>query len=172
MIKTLFHKWLGLMKKRAVLVVYFVLWFCALTFYSEDALHLDASKIVGYKFAVLQALMLSKFLLIPEGLLSYGLIFKPAVKYSLYLGIIFRTTFDSIIALCIRYIVVGLEGLYRGSGFIESINAFSQGDIKHILAILCMYWLMVLPYVCYGFLRYLAGSEALEDYLLAKRTQV
>lgn len=171
MLKTLFQKWLALMKKRAVLVVYFSLWFSALTYFDEHALHLEGSKNISYGFAILQALMLSKFLLIPEGLLHYGLIFKPKVKRSLYLAIICRTTFDSIIALGIGYIVVGLEGLYKGNGFIESIYAFSQGDIKHILAILFMYWLMVLPYVSYGFLQYLAGDKDLESYLLANRTQ-
>ena len=171
MLKTLFYKWLGLMKKRVVLVVYFALWFCALTFYAEDALHLESSNVVGYGFAILQALMLSKLLLIPEGLLPYGLIFKLRVKYSLYLAIVCRTTFDSIIALGIRYIVIGLEGLFKGSGFIESIYSFSQGDIKRILAILCMYWLIVLPYVCYGFLRHLAGNQDLESFLSARRTK-
>lgn len=171
MIKTIFQKWIGLMKKRAILFVYFALWFSALTFYTEDALHLGPSQVVGYWFAILQALMFSKFLLIPEGLLSYGLLFKPSVKYSLYLAIICRTTFDSIIALGIRYIVVGLEGLFKGNGFIEAIYAFSQGDIKHILAILCMYWLMVLPYVCYCFLRHLAGEQDLESFLLLGRTK-
>jgi len=169
MLKTLFSKWLGLMKKRVVLFVYFALWFCALTFYSEDVLHLGSSKVIGYGFAILQALMLSKFLLIPEGLLPYGLIFKPRVKYSLYLAIVCRTTFDSIIVLGIRYIVIGLEGLFKGSGFIESIYAFSQGDIKRILAILCIYWLIVLPYVCYGFLRHLAGDQDLGSFLSESR---
>ena len=171
MIRTLFHKWLGLMKKRMVLVIYFSLWFCALTFYNENALHLEPSRVVGYGFAILQALMLSKLLLIPEGLLPFGVVFKPTVKGSLYLAIILRTTIDSILVLALRYIIVGLEGLYKGNGFIESIHAFFQGDIKHVLAVLCLYWLIVLPYVVYRFLVYLAGEKDLEAYLLARRAQ-
>ena len=171
MIKTLFHKWLGLMKKRAVLTVYFSLWFCALTFYSEDALHLQPSQVIGYGFAILQAVMLSKFLLIPEGLLPYGFISKRTEKPALYLAIIIRTTFVSVAALCIRYLVVGLEGLFKGNGFIESIITFSQGDIKHILATLCLYWLIVLPYMAYRFLIYLAGDKDLVTFLSERRTQ-
>jgi hypothetical protein len=159
------------MKKRAVLVVYFSLWFCALTFYSEDALHLESSKVIGYGFAILQAVMLSKFLLIPEGLLPYGLVFKGTGKPALYLAIIARTTFVSVATLCIRFLVVGLEGLLKGKGFIESIGAFSQGDIKHILATLCMYWLIVLPYMAYRFLIYLAGDKDLVEFLTERRAQ-
>lgn len=159
------------MKKRAVLIVYFSLWFCALTFYSENALHLQASQVIGYGFAILQAVMLSKFLLIPEGLLPYGLLFKRTEKPALYLAIICRTTFVSVATLCIRYLVVGLEGLLKGKGFFESISAFGQGDIKHILAILCMYWLIVLPYICYRFLIYLAGDKDLVTFLSERRTQ-
>jgi hypothetical protein len=159
------------MKNRAVLIVYFSLWFCALTFYSEAALHLHSSQVIGYGFAILQAVMLSKFLLIPEGLLPYGLISKRTEKPALYLAIIIRTTFVSVAALCIRYLVVGLEGLFKGNGFIESIITFSQGDIKHILATLCMYWLIVLPYMCYRFLIYLAGDKDLVAFLSEKRTQ-
>lgn len=159
------------MKNRAVLVVYFSLWFCALTFYSENALHLQSSPVIGYGFAILQAVMLSKFLLIPEGLLPYGLILKGMDKPTFYLAIICRTTFVSVAALGIRYLVVGLEGLFKGKGFIESINAFTQGDIKHILAILCMYWLIVLPYMAYRFLIYLAGEKDLVVFLTERRAQ-
>ena len=154
-----------------VLVIYFSLWFCALTFYNENALHLEPSRVVGYGFAILQALMLSKLLLIPEGLLPFGVVFKPTVKGSLYLAIILRTTIDSILVLALRYLIVGLEGLYKGNGFIESIFAFYQGDVKHVLAILCLYWLIVLPYVVYRFLVYLAGEKDLEAYLLERRAQ-
>jgi hypothetical protein len=171
MIKTLFHKWLGLMKKRLVLIVYFSLWFCALTFYNENALHLESSRVIGYGFAILQALMLSKLLLIPEGFLPFGVVFKPTVKGSLYLAIFIRTTIDSIIVLALRYLIVGLEGLLKGNGFIESTLAFYQGDIKHILAVLCLYWLIVLPYVVYRFLVYLAGEKDLEAFLLARNDQ-
>jgi hypothetical protein len=168
MIRTLFHKWLGLMKKRLVLIIYFSLWFCALTFYNENALHLESSRVIGYGFAILQALMLSKLLLIPEGLLPFGVVFKPTVKSSLYLAIFIRTTIDSIIVLALRYLIVGLEGLLKGNGFIESTLAFYQGDIKHTLAVLCLYWLIVLPYVVYRFLVYLAGEKDLEAFLLAR----
>jgi hypothetical protein len=171
MTKTLFQKWLGLMKNRAILIVYFSLWFCALTFYSEDALHVQPSQVTGYGFAILQAVMLSKFLLIPEGLLPYGLISKRTEKSALYLAIITRTTFVSVATLCIRYLVIGLEGLLKGNGFIESMSAFGQGDIKHILATLCMYWLIVLPYMCYRFLIYLAGDKDLATFLSERRAQ-
>ena len=87
------------MKNRMILVIYFSLWFCALTFYNENALHLEPSRVIGYGFAILQALMLSKLLLIPEGFLPFGVVFKPTVKGSLYLAIIVRTTIDSILVL-------------------------------------------------------------------------
>jgi hypothetical protein len=158
------------MKNRAVLIVYFSLWFCALTFYSEDALHLESSRVIGYGFAILQALMLSKLLLIPEGILPFGVVLKSTVKGSLYLAIILRTTIDSILVMALRYLIVGLEGLFKGNGFIESIHAFYQGDIKHILAVLCLYWLIVLPYVAYRFLLYLAGDKDLATFLSERRT--
>jgi hypothetical protein len=98
-------------------------------------------------------------------------VFNPTVKGSLYLAIIIRTTIDSILVMVLRYLIVGLEGLSKGNGFVESTLAFYQGDIKHILAVLCLYWLIVLPYVVYRFLVYLAGEKDLEAYLLARNDQ-
>ncbi|WP_438979165.1 hypothetical protein [Polynucleobacter sp.] len=132
---------------------------------------MQPSQVTGYGFAILQAVMLSKFLLIPEGLLPYGLISKRTEKTALYLAIITRTTFVSVATLCIRYLVIGLEGLLKGKGFIESMSAFGQGDIKHILATLCMYWLIVLPYMCYRFLIYLAGDKDLATFLSERKAQ-
>ena len=158
LVKSLLQKWL-------ILASYFALWFSALTFYNEAALHLEASRVIGYGVALIQALLLSKFLVSAEFFQPVGSMYKS----NIYLAVIVRTTIDSIFVLISRVFSVGLEGALKHDGFVESMLNFCQGDVLHILSLFCMYWLIVLPYVAYCLLQHIAGDQSLQSFLMANR---
>jgi hypothetical protein len=159
--KSLFKKWL-------ILACYFALWFSALTFYNEAALHLEPSQVIGYGVALIQALLLSKFLVSAEYFQPIGSLYKS----NIYLAVIIRTTIDSIFVMISRIFSAGLEGALHHRGFIQSVLDFCQGDVLHILSLLCMYWLIMLPYVAYCLLQYMAGKQDLQTFLMAKSKSI
>jgi hypothetical protein len=158
LVKSLLQKWL-------ILASYFALWFSALTFYNEAALHLEASRVIGYGVALIQALLLSKFLVTAEYFQPVGSMYKS----NIYLAVIVRTTIDSIFVLISRVFSAGLEGALHHRGFVESMLNFCQGDVLHILSLFCMYWLIVLPYVAYCLLQHIAGDQSMQSFLMANR---
>ena len=158
LVKSLLKKWL-------ILACYFTLWFSALTFYNEAALHLEASRVIGYGVALIQALLLSKFLVSAEYFQPVGSLYKS----NIYLAVIIRTTIDSVFVLISRIFSAGLEGALKDHGFVESILNFCQGDVLHILSLVCLYWLIVLPYVAYCLLQYIAGEQGVQSFLMANK---
>mgnify|MGYP000008092690 FL=1 len=162
------HVLFSLLKKWAILATYFALWFSALTFYNEAALHLEASRVIGYGVAIIQALLLSKFLVSAEYFQPVGSLYKS----NIYLAAILRTTFDSIFVLISRIFSAGLEGAIKHQGFVESMLNFCQGDVLHILSLVFLYWLIVLPYVAYCLLQHMAGEQSVQSFLLASRKPV
>ena len=162
------HVLFSLLKKWAILATYFALWFSALTFYNEAALHLEASRVIGYGVAIIQALLLSKFLVSAEYFQPLGSLYKS----NIYLAVILRTTFDSIFVLISRIFSAGLEGAIKHQGFVESMLNFCQGDVFHILSLVFLYWLIVLPYVAYCLLQHMAGEQSVQSFLLASRKPV
>jgi hypothetical protein len=162
------HLILSLFKKWAILAAYFTLWFSALTFYNEAALHLEASRVIGYGVAIIQALLLSKFLVSAEYFQPVGSLYKS----NIYLAAILRTTFDSIFVLISRIFSAGLEGALKHQGFVESMLNFCQGDVLHILSLVCLYWLIVLPYVGYCLLQQIAGKQSVQSFLMSNRKPI
>ena len=161
LVKSLLQKWL-------ILASYFALWFSALTFYNEAALHLESSRVIGYGVALIQALLLSKFLVTAEYFQPVGSLYKS----NIYFAVIIRTTIDSIFVLIFRIFSAGLEGALHHRGFVESMLDFCQGDVLHILSLFCMYWLIVLPYVAYCLLRHIAGEQGMQSFLMAKSKSI
>jgi hypothetical protein len=160
-----------MLKALPIVATYLSLWFCAITFYNQAAVHMPEKGIESYGFAVIQALVMSKIMLTVEMIVPVGVIFNPKVKFTIYLAVLVRTTLASIVALLLRYSAAGTEGFFKHQGFIESMRNFCDGDIAHILALTCFYWLIILPYIAYRFLLHLAGNNDLASYLLEKRHQ-
>ena len=157
-----------LLKKWLILACYFALWFSALTFYNEATLHLEPSQVIGYGVALIQALLLSKFLVSVEYVLPVGSLYKS----NIYLAAIIRTTIDSIFVMVSRILSAGLEGTFQHRDFIQSMLDFCQGDVLHILSLLCMYWLIMLPYVAHCLLEHIAGEQGVQAFLMAKSKSI
>jgi hypothetical protein len=88
------------------------------------------------------------------------------------LAVIIRTTVDSIFVMVSRIFSAGLEGTLHHRSFIQSMLDFCQGDVLHILSLLCMYWLIMLPYVAYCLLQHIAGEQGVQSFLMAKSKSI
>ena len=155
-----------------ILAAYLALWFLAITFYDRATLHLhERPDLIAYGLALLEAVLLSKFLITAQMVVPYGFVFNPKFKITFYLAIIVRTTLASLVVLMLRYLDAGVRGLVKHQGFIESMKDFCQGNIEQILSFLFLYWMIVLPYITYRFILRVAVDTDLVSVLISKRSQ-
>jgi hypothetical protein len=144
-----------LLKKTLILTLYLAAWLCTLNFYNHAVLHLDVSPYGGYTAGIILAGILAKFIIFEQTV--FPITFKEGS--SLY-GLIFRrTTQDTMVALFLRYIFAGIEGLFNHQGFVESMQSLGGGDFIHILAIWMLFWLVIMPYMVYRCLCIAVGVE-------------
>jgi len=155
-----------------ILATYLALWFLSITFYDRATLHLhERPDLIAYGLALLEAVLLSKFLVTAQMVVPYGFVFNPNFKITFYLAIIVRTTLASLVVLMLRYLDAGVRGLVKHQGFIESMKDFCQGDVDQILSFLFLYWMVVLPYITYRFILHIAVDADLVSLLISKRSQ-
>ena len=162
------RNWRGILRQGLILTIYMAVWFCAFIFYDKEALNIQDASTVSYGFAILKALLLSKFMLVAEIVIPITL--KPGK--SLYRLIAVRTFFDAVVVLIFSYVFAGIEGLHRHQGFIDSMRSFCHGDVERISALFLMYWFLMLPYVAYRVLGKAMGQENLQSYLDGKMIAV
>ena len=155
-----------------ILATYLALWFLAITFYDRATLHITARPdLIAYGLALLEAVLLAKFLITAQMVVPHGIVFNPKIKITFYLAIIVRTTLASLVVLMLRYFDAGIQGYVKHQGFIESMKNFCQGDMGQILSFLFLYWMIVLPYITYRFILYLIDDGDLVSLLTSKRSQ-
>lgn len=137
------NKFFSVFKKTLILTLYLAVWFCAVNFYDVAVLHAGALPHITYLYAIFLAGILAKFMIAGQEIAPL----KVKDGSSLYWLIIRRTTIDTMVALFLRYIFAGIEGLFNNHNFIESMRSFGGGDFKHILAIWILFWLIIMPYM-------------------------
>jgi len=154
-----------LLKKTLILTLYLAVWFCALNFYNEAALHVGSLTYINYAYAIFLAGILAKFIIVEQTI--FPITFKEGS--SLYWLIIRRTTLGTMAALFFRYIFAGIEGFFNHQGFIESMQRLGGGDFMHVLAIWILFWLIIAPYMIYRCLSIALGSQRIHSFLVGKK---
>lgn len=149
------NKFISVFKKTFILTIYLAVWCCAVNFYAEAVLHAGALPHITYLNAILLAGILAKFMIFEQEIAP--LVVKDGS--SLYWLIIRRTTIDTMVALFLRYIFAGIEGLFNHQGFIESMRSFGGDDFQHILSIWILFWLIIMPYMVIRCLCIAVGAE-------------
>ncbi len=152
-------KFFPMFKNTLILTLYLAVWFCAVNFYDDAALHAGAIANLSYVSAIFQGGVFAKFLIFEQTV--FPIVINEGA--SLYWLICRRTTIDTTIALFLRYIFVGLEGALNHHGFIESIRSFGGGDFLHILSIWILFWLIILPYMVFRCLSLAIGTEKIHS---------
>lgn len=158
-------KFFTLFKKTLILTLYFAIWFCTLNFYNEVVLHAGDRPHVTYAYSIFLAGILAKFIIMGQQIAPL----KVKEGSSLFWMIIRRTTIDTMIALFLRYIFAGIEGLFSHQGFFDSMRSFGGGDWMHILAIWMVFWLIIMPYMIYCALCNAVGPEKIHAIFVSNK---
>ena len=89
------------------------------------------------------AALCAKFMMIGKAIFPLRVdanrgLFKSIFWHSLaYLGIV----------LALSFAEAGIDGLFHGKSFLESLSSFGHGDPIYIAAVSLMYWLILWPYL-------------------------
>jgi hypothetical protein len=159
-------KFFAVFKKTFILTLYFAIWFCVLNFYNQVVLHAGDRPHVTYAYSIFLAGILAKFIIFEQEIAPL----KVKDGSSLFWMIIRRTTIDTMIALFLRYIFAGIEGLFNHQGFFDSMRSFGGGDWMHILAIWMVFWLVIMPYMVYCSLRNAVGLEKIRGIFFGNKS--
>ena len=151
----------------SLLTLYFAAWFCAIAFFTFAVLREEAIPIAPFGLAIIKAGLCAKFMMIGKAIFPLRVdanrgLFKSIFWHSIaYLGIV----------LALSFAEAGIEGLFHGKSFLESLSSFGHGDPIYIAAVSLMYWLILWPYlIVLGFNQTL-GNTAIRTILFGSKAR-
>jgi hypothetical protein len=153
-------------KKAFALTMYFGVWFCALTFLAVTALEERPIPLSIFGLAIVKAGITAKFMLIGQAIYPI----KVTTKFGILRSILVESFIYSLIILALNYLEAGIEGLIHGKNFLISMAAFGHADPLHILAMMIVYWLIVLPYLIFAVSLIMMGKKNFMTLLLGNKT--
>jgi hypothetical protein len=150
----------------SLLALYFAAWFCAIAFFSFALLREAAVPITPFGFAIIKAGLCAKFMMIGKAIFplrvdaNRGLIKSIFWHSIVYLGIVIALSFAE----------AGIEGLFHGKSFLESLASFGHGDPIYIASMSIMYWLILWPYLIVLGLNQSLGNKAVRTILFGSKS--
>jgi hypothetical protein len=151
----------------SLLALYFAAWFCAIAFFSFALLREAAIPITPFGLAIIKAGLCAKFMMIGKALFPLhvdadrGLV-KSLFWHSIaYLGVVIALSFAE----------AGIDGLFHGKSFFESVSSFGHGDPIYIAALSLMYWLIIWPYLIVLGLNQSLGDKAVHAILFGSKAR-
>jgi hypothetical protein len=150
-----------------LLALYFAAWFCAIAFFSFALLREAAIPITPFGLAIIKAGLCAKFMMIGKAIFPLRVdanrgLFKSIFWHSIaYLGIV----------LALSFAEAGIEGLFHGKSFLESLSSFGHGDPIYIAAVSLMYWLILWPYLIVLGLNQSLGNTTVRTILFGSQTK-
>lgn len=150
----------------SLLALYFAAWFCAIAFFSFALLREAAVPITPFGLAIIKAGLCAKFMMIGKAIFplrvnaNRGLIKSIFWHSIVYLGIV----------LALSFAEAGIEGLFHGKSFLESLSSFGHGDPIFIASLSIMYWLILWPYLIVLGFNQTHGNNAVRTILFGSKT--
>jgi hypothetical protein len=150
----------------SLLALYFAAWFCAIAFFSFALLREAAVPITPFGLAIIKAGLCAKFMMIGKAIFplrvnaNRGLIKSIFWHSIVYLGIV----------LALSFAEAGIEGLFHGKSFLESLSSFGHGDPIFIASVSIMYWLILWPYLIVLGFNQTHGHNAVRTILFGSKT--
>ena len=149
----------------SLLTLYFAAWFCAIAFFTFAVLREEAIPIAPFGLAIIKAGLCAKFMMIGKALFplrvdaNRGLV-KSLFWHSIaYLGVVLALSFTE----------AGIDGLFHGKSFLQSLSSFGHGDPLYIAALSLMYWLIIWPYLIVLGLNQSLGIMAVQSILFGSK---
>ena len=149
----------------SLLALYFAAWFCAIAFFSFALLREAAIPITPFGLAIIKAGLCAKFMMIGKAI--YPL--KVDARRGLIKSIFWHSIAYLGIVLALSFAEAGIDGLFHGKSFLESLSSFGHGDPVYIAALSLMYWLIIWPYLIVLGLNQSLGNTAVHTILFGKK---
>jgi hypothetical protein len=149
----------------SLLALYFAAWFCAIAFFSFALLREAAIPIAPFGLAIIKAGLCAKFMMIGKAI--YPL--KVDAKRGLIKSIFWHSIVYLGIVLVLSFTEAGINGLFHGKSFLESLSSFGHGDPIYIAALSLMYWLILWPYLIVLGLNQSLGDTAVHTILFGSK---
>jgi hypothetical protein len=148
-----------------LLALYFAAWFCAIAFFSFALLREAAIPIAPFGLAIIKAGLCAKFMMIGKAI--YPL--KVDARRGLIKSIFWHSIVYLGIVLVLSFTEAGINGLFHGKSFLESLSSFGHGDPIYIAALSLMYWLILWPYLIVLGLNQSLGDTAVHAILFGSK---
>jgi hypothetical protein len=153
-------------KQAFALTLYFGSWFCALSFLAATALDERPIPLTMFGFALIKAGICAKFMLIGQAIYPINVNWANGIIKPLFL----ESLLYLLVVLLLNYIEVGLEGVFHGKNFFDSLGAFGHHNPDHVLAMAIVYWLIVWPYLVFIGLKDALGNKVTLEILFGKKS--
>lgn len=155
-------------KQAFALTLYFGAWFCALAFLGATILEERPIPLSIFGFAMIKAALCAKFMLIAQAIFPINISKSNGIIKSLFI----ESLFYIIVVLALNYVEAGVEGLFHGKNFFDSLSAFGERNPLKVLAMSIVYWLIVWPYLVFIGMKMALGSNATVSILFGKKSSV
>jgi hypothetical protein len=117
-----------------------------------------------YGFALVNALILAKVMLVAEDL-HVGRRFE---DYPLMYPVLFKSLMFATIFICFHVVENVIVGLWHGKTILESIPGFGGGGVKGLFSVAVLVSVALTPYFAFTELRRVLGAAALKTLMLKR----
>jgi hypothetical protein len=154
-------------KRLLVMFLYLFVLLGIFNLYKGIILRENGINYTGYGFALVNALVLAKVMLIAEDLhLARRLEDKPLIYPILYKSAVF-----AIVLISVHLLEEILGGLFRGRAISESISEIGGGTIKGIVTVGCIMAVALIPFFAFREIARMIGETELRSLLLTRRAK-
>lgn len=152
--ETIGQRIVGEARKAFQLTLYFGFWFSALTLLTHEILQQHGLPYAHWGLAWVKAALCAKFILISQALYPM----RRSDGHDLWHIVLPRSFVYLLVVFALNVLEVGIEGLFHGERFAESLQHFANGNPVYAFALAWVYWLILVPYLLMGSLdRYVKG---------------
>jgi hypothetical protein len=150
----------------SLLALYFAAWFCAIAFFSFALLREAAISVTPFGLAIIKAGLCAKFMMIGKAIFPL----RVDANRSLVKSLFWHSLAYMGVVIALSFVEAGIDGLFHGKSFLESVSSFGHGDPIYIAALSLMYWLIIWPYLIVLGLNQSLGNTAVHSILFGSKT--
>ncbi|HEY6281984.1 MAG TPA: hypothetical protein VIW72_09395 [Burkholderiales bacterium] len=156
-------------KKMFVIFIYLFILFGLLSLYEWIILAKHQISYRPYGFAIINALVLAKVMLIAEDLNLGGRFFKDR---PLVYPILFKSMVFAIVLICFHIVEHVIVGVWDGKAIIQSIPGIGGGGLKGILAVGMIMFVALIPFFAFKEISRAVGERELYSLIFTGGTKI
>ena len=148
-----------------ILISYFMVFFVALDFFKYSILTVaSVVSTASIVTAIIKAVICAKFLIISQHILPI----RVDSKSPLILHILRRSFLHVVIVVILIALEETIVATYHHHNILYSITGLKVGSGMLFLSLICLYWIMVIPYTMFSAINTLLGKNKLKKIFLSK----